>query len=123
MKSRDEAIRNYKRLQVQLKDVQLAADEARSSQEAIAARVKEIEKKLRAAEADLSQSQEVCSLSLFSPCFLVGSFKKFDQLLFPCFFLFHYLQYLQCNIVYLLSSPPSFLSCKRKKIACLDVLL
>lgn len=71
-KGREEAIRSFKKLQVQFKDAQMGADEVRNSQEAMAARVKEMEKRLRVMESDLSQSQEVLFLT-FSPYFSLCS--------------------------------------------------
>lgn len=49
----------YVCLQSQLKDAQLSAREATQTQAELASKIKELEKKVRNLEGDISQSQEV----------------------------------------------------------------
>lgn len=58
-KTNQDVIRQYKKVQAQLKDALLGADEARQAQEDFAARVKELTKKVKSLESDLTHSQDV----------------------------------------------------------------
>ena len=61
-KNNQDIVRQYKKVQAQLKDALLGADEARQSQEDFATRVKELTKKVKTLEGDLTHSQEVSNV-------------------------------------------------------------
>ena len=60
-KARDDAVRQHRKLQTLLKDAQLGSEEAHKAQEELSVHVKELEKRLRNIEGELTQSQEVCT--------------------------------------------------------------
>ena len=58
-KGRDDAVKQYRKIQAQFKDSQLDAEDARKSLDGLSGHVKDLEKKVRSLEGDLSHTQEV----------------------------------------------------------------
>ena len=70
-KGRDDAVKQYRKVQTQFKDAQLDAEDARKNLDQLSAHVKDLEKKVRNLEGDLSHTQEVqCShyTCIYSTC-------------------------------------------------------
>ncbi len=58
-KGRDDAVKQYRKVQAQLKDSQMDADDARKNLDQLSALMKDLEKKVRNLDSDLSHTQEV----------------------------------------------------------------
>ena len=62
-KGRDDAVKQYRKVQSQFKDSQLDAEDARKNLDQLSLHVKDLEKKVRGLEGDLSSAQEVKKMS------------------------------------------------------------